>query len=125
MGNSHNFKLSFQFSVSVPAHTTGASNQSFKCVFQARFTLTGFGYLSQLTKFNISQFLNCTTRFFAEPGGFSCSLQIGNDRFWYGNQLVACPPIFEFWSSFRDLQVLWNPVISEINFKFGLFFRNR
>ena len=37
------------------------------------------GHLSQLVQFNIAQFVNCTTRLFAERDGFSCLLEIFND----------------------------------------------
>ena len=49
--NGHNFKLRlnslFLFWRRSKAHTTGAVDQSFRCVFEARLTLNRLGYLTQ------------------------------------------------------------------------------
>ena len=43
-------------------------------MLQARLALNGSGYLSQLVQLSVAQFVNCTTRLFAELDGFSRNL---------------------------------------------------
>ena len=44
----------------------GAEGQSLRYVLQARMALDGSGYLFQFVQFNMSKFVNCETRLFAE-----------------------------------------------------------
>ena len=72
------------FFIRSKTNATIAEGQSLRYVLQARMALDGSGYLSQLVQFNIAQFLNRATRFFAALHGVVWLSQICNNRFSAG-----------------------------------------
>ena len=63
--------LDFFVPQQVEDNAARAEGQSLGYVLQARLALDGSGYLSQHVQFNVSQFVNCTTRLFAENENFA------------------------------------------------------
>ena len=122
-GSSHNFKLSFN-SLFLFWRRPKAHHKNSKSILQVRVSST---LDIEWFWFNISQFWNRATRFFAEPGGFSSLPHIFND--WFG--MVSSSQLVHLFLNFGhpflifNNCILWNSFNAEINFKFMLFFRNR
>ena len=129
--NYHNLKPGFDsFCLSLGQSTidaTRAENLSFQYMFQARLTLNGSGSLSQLVQPNIAQFVDCTTRLFAELDGFFClpkSSIIDLVRYPVRNNSTNFLNVPHSFFISQD-NILCNSFNSELDFTFGLFFLNK